>query len=175
MSEAQPIIATLQLDAKSDAVFQAQRRKYFPPQINYVGAHLTLFHNLPGPHFNEVLKVIGRCCAERKRFALEITELLKLGRGVAYKVEAQALMDLRAELAREFHPWLIRQDRQGFRPHITIQNKVAPHEAAALFDHLNTEFMPFSATAEGVRLWFYEGGPNRPGTWAPAGAIIFGE
>lgn len=174
MARAQPIILTLQLDAKSQAFFDAQRAKYFPPQINYIGAHLTLFHNLPGAEFEAVLKALGRRCAAQTRFALTVTELMKLGRGVAYRIEAAPLMALRAGLAVDFAPWLTAQDKERFRPHITIQNKVAPHEAQALFDHLNDGFKPFESIGEGVQLWFYEGGANRPGTWAPAGAVTFG-
>ena len=173
MPDLRPIIITLQLDAKSAAFFQAQREQYFPKQINYTGAHLTLFHNLPGAKFDAVLEAIGRACTARPAFELTVAGVMKLGRGVAYKFKSDILMSLRADLARAFAPLLVGQDREEFRPHLTIQNKVAPHEAGALFDHLNAEFTVFSATAEGIQLWSYEGGRNRAGTWASAGAIAF--
>lgn len=164
---------TLQLDAQSAAFFETQRQQYFPSAINYIGAHLTLFHNLPGEEFEGVLKRTARICAAREPFEVTVSELMKLGRGVAYRIEAPALVDLRDRLVEQFKPWLIKQDRQKFRPHITIQNKVSPAKAAALYEHLSSDFEPFTAKAEGLQLWFYEGGSNQRGTWAPAGAIGF--
>ncbi|GAB5376119.1 MAG: hypothetical protein AcusKO_25810 [Acuticoccus sp.] len=63
---------------------------------------------------------------------------------------------------------LTRQDREKFRPHITVQNKVSPQEAHATLDHLAATFTPFSATAEGLQLWWYRGGP-----WQPLAAVPF--
>lgn len=102
-----------------------------------------------------------------------VSGLMKLGRGVAYKIESDEAHAVRNALAERFNPWLIKQDRQGFRPHVTIQNKVSPAEASGLYEHLSSDFEPFKIKAEGLQLWLYEGGPNRPGTWAPAGAIAF--
>ena len=170
---ARPIIVTLQLDAGTAAFFDRQREAHFPPAINYIGAHLTLFHNLPGGEIEAVVRSAARVCAGRAPFEASVCGLMKLGRGVAYRVEAPALSTLRADLAAAYEPWLIRQDRQRFRPHVTIQNKVAPEEALALYEQLSSAFEPFAATAEGLQFWFYEGGPNRPGTWAPAGALAF--
>lgn len=169
MSDPRPIIITLQLDERSDAFFNAQRERYFPPAINFIPAHLTLFHNLPGPEFENVIRKTAKVAGTRPGFAMDVTELMKLGRGVAYKIASPELIELRAALAAEFDPWLIKQDRQKFRPHITVQNKVAPHEANALFDHLQSEFEPFKVQATGLQLWFYDGGP-----WSPAGAVAFG-
>lgn len=173
MTDAQPIIMTLQLDAESADFFERQRQQYFPPAINYINAHLTLFHNLPGREFEAVLRAAAAVCAVRAPFPVQVAGLMKLGRGVAYKIESDNLSTLRAELAKTFAPWLIKQDRQGFRPHVTVQNKVAPAEAIALYDRLSSSFEPFEARAEGLQLWFYEGGPGRPGTWSPAGAVAF--
>ncbi|WP_460504174.1 2'-5' RNA ligase family protein, partial [Hymenobacter agri] len=45
---AAPLILTLALDAASQAYFNDLRTQHFPPKINYLAAHLTLFHHLPG-------------------------------------------------------------------------------------------------------------------------------
>lgn len=164
---------TLQMDEKSAAFFEEKRQQYFPPAINYIGAHLTLFHNLPGEEFERILKSTARICSAQEPFEMTVPELMKLGRGVAYKVESDDLVALRHALVEQFKPWLIKQDRQKFRPHITIQNKVSPTEATAVFEHLASQFEPFIARAEGLQLWFYEGGQNKRRTWAPAGAIGF--
>ena len=44
---------------------------------------------------------------------------------------------IRSDLADHFHGLLSAQDGGGWRPHITIQNKVPPKIARALIDALN--------------------------------------
>lgn len=168
MKPAPPIIMTLQLDEESAAFFERLRRAHFPPALNKIPAHLTLFHALPGDELLAVMETTARAAA-RPPFMVSVEGLMPLGRGVAFRLASPALVGLRADLARRFAPWLTRQDREGFRPHITVQNKVAPHEARATQAELERTFAPFQARAEGVQLWSYEGGP-----WAPIGALGFG-
>ncbi len=115
-----------------------------------------------------MLKALARAAAAKAPFEITVSGLMKLGRGVAFRVESAALTALQDELAGAFAGWLSKQDKEKFRPHVTIQNKVAPHVAAALFDHLTREFSPFAAVAEGLQLWRYQGGP-----WTPVAAIAF--
>lgn len=142
------------------------RERWFPPALNKVPAHLTLFHHLPGHEERRIVETVAN--AAPAPFCLTVAGPMKLGRGVALRIESPALLDLRAELARAFKPWLTRQDREPFRPHVTIQNKARREEARGLYDHLERTFAPFAATAEGVQLWRYLGGP-----WAPLGAVAF--
>jgi hypothetical protein len=53
------------------------------------------------------------------------------------------------------------QDRQGFQPHVTVQNKVTPAEAQDLLRALQATFAPFAVQGEGLHLWRYLGGPWR--------------
>ena len=69
-----------------------------------------------------------------------------------------------------FEPWLTAQDRQGWRAHVTVQNKVAPETARALHTDLQAAFVPFRFPAPGVLLWRYRGGP-----WEPLAALLFGK
>ncbi|MDZ7627375.1 MAG: 2'-5' RNA ligase family protein [Parvularculaceae bacterium] len=163
-----PLIVTLQLDARTADYFDRLRAEHFPPAINYLKAHLTLFHNLPGTEELAVLETLVRAALARPPFAVTVAGLMKLGRGTAFRLESAALLDLRAALADVFAGWLVKQDKQKFRPHVTVQNKVAPSAASALFDHLSANFTPFDAIAEGMQLWRYEGGP-----WSPVAAIAF--
>lgn len=165
--KAQPIVVTLQLDAASADLFERQRRAYFPPTLNKIPAHLTLFHALPGDRLDEIMGAVAQA-ARRPPFQVAVAGLMPLGRGVAYRLDSPALVALRAGLAHRFADWLTRQDRERFRPHITVQNKVAPHEARATQDELERTFAPFESTAEGLQLWFYQGGP-----WAPVAAVAF--
>ena len=163
-----PLIVTLQLDAASHDYFDGLRAAHFPAAINHLKAHVTLFHNLPGAEERAILESLAREAARRAPFALKVAGLMKLGRGTAFRLESEALLSLRASLAAAFDPWLTRQDREKFRPHVTVQNKVSPAQAGALFDHLSDRFSPFEAVAEGLQLWRYEGGP-----WAPLAAVAF--
>ena len=81
-----------------------------------------------------------------------------LGRGTALGVEAPGAAALRARLAAAFAPWLTPQDRQGWRPHLTVQNWVAPAEARALQATLAAR-PPLAGIATGLDLWRYRGGP----------------
>jgi 2'-5' RNA ligase len=154
-----PLILTLALDANSTARFEALRREHFPPDRNLVPAHLTLFHHLPGDRLADIGAEIATACRERAPFPADVTGLRSLGRGVAYAVESAGLAALRARLARIWAPWLTPQDRQPFRPHVTVQNKAAPVEARALLEGLGAGFAAFPVRADGLLLWRYLGGP----------------
>ena len=39
-----PLVVTLEADARSQARFDAARERWFPPERNLVPAHVTLFH-----------------------------------------------------------------------------------------------------------------------------------
>lgn len=165
---ADPVILTLQLDAEAAAFFEAKRRAHFPPARNVIGAHLTLFHKLPGEDPGALLAAIAPV-TRRPPFPMLVAGLMPLGRGVAYEIRSEALLALRKALAEPWREILTGQDREKFRPHVTVQNKVSPAEARETLDALAAEFAPFTATAEGLQLWHYRGGP-----WAPLAAVPFG-
>lgn len=163
-----PIILTVQFDERSEGLFQDLRRRHFPTELNRVGAHLTLFHSLPGDHEDEIIREIARVAKSAAPFKAKVAGPMKLGRGVALRIESRQLEDVRRQLAARFDEWLIRQDKERFRPHVTVQNKVATHVANALFDHLAATLPEFEATVEGIQLWRYD-----DGRWAPIGAVPF--
>ena len=152
-------VLTLGLDDDSHAHFERLRRMYFPPERNLIPAHLTLFHLLP-----EVEPVRERVAAEAgewSRFAVRVTGVRALGRGVAYRMEAEELSLLHARLSAGFADVLSPQDRQRFQPHIVVQNKVKPEAARLLLGRLESEFVPMEPRAVGLDLWEYMGGPWR--------------
>lgn len=153
-----PLILTLALHADDQARFERLRRLHFPPDRNLIPAHVTLFHHLPGQEVEAARDAIEARCAAPP-FPVAVSGLRFLGRGVAYALEAPALAALRADLAREWAGWLTLQDRQGWRPHVTIQNKAPPEAARALHANLQAAFTPFTVRAEGLDLWRYLGGP----------------
>lgn len=81
-----------------------------------------------------------------------------LGKGVAVELQCPALLQLRRQLAVEWNAWLSAQDRQGYRPHVTIQNKVLPEQARRLYDHLRDDWHTLAAHGEGLLLWRYLNG-----------------
>ena len=147
------------MDDESQERFDRLREAHFPPERNYLSAHLTLFHHLPGDREGEIVGEIQEACRGQATIALRASGLLFMGRGVAYKLEAPQLVALRKRLARTWEPFLTRQDQQGLRPHVTVQNKVPPEKARALHAQLEASFSPFEVRGEGLLLWRYLGGP----------------
>lgn len=162
-----PLIVTCRLDEASFQRFDALRREHFPRALNKLSAHLTLFHHLPGDRIDAVRAALSQA-ARRAPPVIEVTGLRKLGRGVAYAMRSPELDAARAVIATAFADSLTPQDRQGFRPHVTVQNKVDPGVAAALFDQLTAAFTPFAVTGGALQLWHYAGGP-----WEAAGEVAF--
>jgi 2'-5' RNA ligase len=154
-----PLIVTLQMDERSQERFDRLRELHFPPERNYLKTHLTLFHKLPGGREAEVRSELRKVCQDREPITLSATGLRFLGRGVAYELSSPGLEALHRDLARRWEPWLGAQDRQGFKPHVTVQNKVPPEQARALHKELQAAFSPFEVEGIGLSLWRYLGGP----------------
>ncbi len=167
MTEA-PLILTLALHADDQARFERLRTLHFPADRNLIPAHITLFHHLPGPEMEAIQQTLAQRCATLPPFPVAASGLRFLGRGVAYSLLAPELIALRADLARHWHDWLTPQDRQGYRPHVTIQNKATPEAARTLQQNLEAAFAPFTVRTEGLLLWRYLGGP-----WEAVGRHAF--
>ena len=163
---AQPLILTLQMDERSQDHFDGLRELHFPPERNYLSAHLTLFHKLPGEREAEISTDLQDTC--REPISLAVAGLRFLGRGVAYELSSPDLVCLRKDLAMRWEPWLGAQDRQGFKPHVTVQNKVSPERSRALHGQLQATFSPFEVEGLGLSLWRYVGGP-----WEKVGSYRF--
>jgi 2'-5' RNA ligase len=152
---------TLLLDDAAQQRFDRLRAAHFPAERNHLAAHVTLFHALPGEQLAEVRDQLGTAAA-RPGFPVDVTGVRFLGRGVALDLAAAELTALRRSLAAAFDPWLTRQDRQWSRPHVTVQNKVAPDVARTLHAELSAGFVPEAVGARGLGLWHYRGGPWEP-------------
>lgn len=152
-------IVTLQIDDANFAWLNALRRAHFPPERNMLDAHLTLFHKLDADGIAAIVHALA--AYDRCNIELTFSGLMSLGRGVAVAVTAPALIDLRKRLTQELGVRLSAQDRQPFRPHVTIQNKVEPAQARALLTHLASQFAPRQGLGRAVQFWEYLGGPWR--------------
>ena len=153
-----PIIVTALMGAADFAWADGLRRAHFPPERNWLGAHITLFHHLPPSALGEVAGRLKRLGAGPPPTA-RLTDVMLLGRGVAYRVESPELLAMRAELADAFAGMLTPQDQAKPRLHITIQNKVTPDAAKALADKLRADFRPRPLVIAGLAAWHYRGGP----------------
>ena len=170
MSEtAPPLILTLALDAASQAYFDGLRQQHFPPAINYLAAHLTLFHHLPGNQLAAVRAQLQAVAAGQRPLPLQVSGLRSLGRGVAFTLENAELPALHRQLQTAFAAHLTPQDQQTLQPHVTIQNKVDPAVARQLLAELQADFAPFGALGTGLHLWAYRNGP-----WESLAELPFG-
>lgn len=143
------------------ARLDALRVAHYPPDRNRSAAHLTLFRHLP-PSIEEEVKARLAEEARSASPAATIAGILDLGGGTAFRVESPALEAIRARLADAFHGLLTPQDTAGWRPHITIQNKVTTQAARSLQRALAGTFEPRRLAIAGLASWRYLGGP-----WAP--------
>ncbi len=158
MTTNNPLILTATLNRDAQHFFDAQRKQYFPPDKNFLAAHLTLFHHLP-PGMPLIEEAVANACNSQQQIVVTITGVIFTGKGVAYKIESSLLKKLHKRFQQQWLPLLTMQDRQGLWPHITVQNKVSPAEAKALQSRLQQRFTPFDASITGFSLWEYLNGP----------------
>ena len=152
------LIVTAELAPPDFAWLDKLRKAHFPVERNLLPAHLTMFHALPPSVEGEVRATLARLGNERPPRA-SIEGLMNLGGGVAFRVASQDLDRIRGELAQDFHGLLSAQDSGGWRPHVTIQNKVPPKDARALLQRLEADFRPRPLAISGLGLHRYLGGP----------------
>jgi 2'-5' RNA ligase superfamily len=162
-----PIIVTALIGPPDFVTLDALRRQHFPSERNYLRAHLTMFHHLPPSCEAELLQLL-KVEARGNDPKARLSGLINLGGGVAFRVESPDLEDIRARIAGRFAPMLMPQDRNPWRAHVTVQNKVKAPAARALLDHLGLDFKPRPLALSGLAAWWYRGGP-----WEPIEAYAF--
>jgi hypothetical protein len=80
-----PLILTLKLEQVAFERLDTLRRAYFPTERNFIPAHLTLFHALPGEQAAAIQEILRAICATRI-LPLSFPALRLLGRGIAFDV-----------------------------------------------------------------------------------------
>lgn len=153
------LIVTAELGAADLAWLDGQRRLYFPPERNQLPAHLTMFHALPPSADAEARTLLSALAADEPPPPALVAGLMDLGGGVAYRIVSDSLDRIRQDLAVAFHGLLGAQDSAGWRPHVTIQNKVAPKISRALLADLERDFVARPLAISGLGLHRYLGGP----------------
>lgn len=152
------LIVTAEIAPEEQAWLDRLRRAHYPADRNQLPAHLTMFHALPPSAEEEARSVLARLSFERPPRA-SVEGLIDLGGGVAFRIVSPDLDRIRDELAEHFHGLLSAQDSAGWRPHVTIQNKVPPKQARALKSELEGDFRPRRLTISGLGLHRYLAGP----------------
>lgn len=156
-----PIIVAAWIADEDQAWLTGLRERYFPPERNQLPAHLTMFQHLP-PSAELELKARLVAATRAAPPAAELGEVMSLGRGVALRVRSPGLEAIRSELQAAFAGLLTPQDAGGWRPHITLQNKVTPQEAKRTLDEVRAGFRPQPLGLKGLAAFWYRGGPWEP-------------
>ena len=133
-----------------------------------LAAHCTLFHHLPPSAADELKHRLTQATRGARAPDARVSGLMSLGRGVAYRIDSPGLAAIRHDLAHAFASLLTPQDAGGWRPHVTIQNKVQPNVAKLLLEHLSRDFRPRAVELTGIATWWYRGGP-----WEPLSRHLF--
>ncbi|REA56112.1 2'-5' RNA ligase family protein [Dyadobacter luteus] len=155
--KSQPLIATFVIDSSAQEYFNSLRKQHFPPERNYIDAHLTLFHALPNePWIKADLKELA---SMQYSFQAKSETIVSLGFGTAFKIVSPELSRIHGKLQQSWYDHLTNQDKQKRNFHITIQNKVEPAVAKELQQILMVNFKPFDLHISGIQLWRYLGGP----------------
>lgn len=161
------LIVTAAIAPKDFSWLEELRRAHYPPDRNQVASHLTIFHAIPPSAETEVRARLAKIVRQPPP-AASLEGLMDLGGGVAFRVVSPDLDRIRDDLANDLHGLLGAQDKGGWRPHITVQNKVAPRHARALKQSLESGFRPRPLKIGGLELHRYLGGP-----WERLGAYSF--
>ena len=159
MTDFRPLILTARPAPATLRRFEELRRQYYPPLLNRVPAHISLFHQLPGSELAAVVERLRLTAREHPAPAAEATGLRSLGRGVAVKIRSEALAALHADLAAAWEPLLIPQDRHRFAAHVTIQNKATADVARTTLAELTATFTPWTFAVVAIDVWRYLDGP----------------
>jgi hypothetical protein len=162
-----PIIITADMGKADQAWANGLRRAHFPAARNFVDAHITLFHHLPPSHLSEIKSRLAALVAGYPAPEAYLTDVMLLGKAVAFRIDSPELLSLRGELADSFRGLLIPQDQASPKLHITVQNKVEPPVAKALHAQLLDSFRPRPLAISGLSAHYYRGGPwEHIGRWS---------
>ena len=154
-----PLIVTGRLPPDLHSFATRLRDAHFPPERNYLEAHVTLFHALAPSLEPEVTTVLARLAKETAPVKARLEGIMPLGGGTALKLSSPSMLALRDAIAEHFHGSLSAQDRHRPRLHITVQNKVSNREAMALQVELAPLIEPRSFAFSGLSVFRYRGGP----------------
>ena len=158
-----PFILTATLPEPVRGWAEGLRRAHFPPERNFLHAHVTLFHAF-APSLREELAVyLAQIAAEFAPPEARVSGMMNLGKGTAIRLHSPQLLAIRQLIADHFHGALTDQDLHEPRLHITVQNKVTKDDAKRLQHDLAAEIESWTARPAfrfpALELHLYQGGP----------------
>lgn len=150
-----PFIVTAELPVDVFSWANGLRAEHFPPERNFLKAHVTLFHSFAPSLRDELPRFLTRMAGEFAPPSAELTGLMDLGSGTALDIRSPPMLAVRQLIADHFWDMLTKQDQGGKRLHITIQNKVPRGEVLALQTELAPRLVPrrFAFTGLGLHLY----------------------
>ncbi len=144
------------------------RTDHFPPERNYLKAHVTLFHALPPSCEAELRDCLKSLVKDNPPVPGRLVGIMKLGKGTALQLESEGMIAIWRDLADRFHGMLTPQDEHKPRLHVTVQNKVSIEAAKALQADLAPRVEPRDFAFTGLQYHAYRGGP-----WEELGRFPF--
>lgn len=151
-----PFIVTAELPVDIYSWANGLRTEHFPPERNWLKAHVTLFHSFAPSLREELPRFLARVAGEYAAPPAELTGLMDLGGGTALAIRSPGMLEIRERIAEHFWDMLTKQDQGGKKLHITIQNKVPREAALALQSELGPRLGPRSFSFTGLGLHLYQ-------------------
>lgn len=150
-----PFIVTAELPEDVFAWSNGLRAEHFPPERNWLKAHVTLFHSFAPSLRDELPRFLARMAGEFAPPPAQINGLMDLGQGTALAIRSPQMLTVRDAIAEHFWDMLTKQDQGGKKLHITIQNKVERKAALALQQQLSQRLTPRNFAFTGLGLHIY--------------------
>ena len=141
-------------------------RAHFPPERNQLGAHLTMFHAIPPSLETEVRQRLAAFGAELPPPRASVAGLMNLGGEWPIRIVSRRSRCDPRRACRRLSRHLTRRTA-GWRPHVTIQNKVAAAQSARAARPACGVVRAAAAEDAGLAFDRYLGGPWAPGRRYP--------
>ena len=154
-------VLALQTDRDFHQRINDLRKQYFPPRLNKVGAHITLFQALPGSQLDSIVSDLLEIAHPERRFQINTVRARLMPYGVALDAKINQARRLWKTLHQKWGPagadFLSKQDQQ-FDAYYTIQNKVEKDVAIQTWEKVRQRFKCEKGWAIGLTLYKYTKG-----------------
>ena len=167
--ETEIYVLALQTDSAHRQCLTDIRKRYFPPHVSQLDAHICLFRALPGSQLTTIQDDIHQLVQYYRPFTIRTTQIYATAHGVAVNVHAPLAGDIYERLRDRWAPFLSKQD-QLFNAHYMIQNKVDRKVAQQTLNEVLDSFSGSEGVVLGVTLWRY-----MRGRWEDGRMFLFPE
>ena len=118
----QPIIITCKMDDNAAILFNRVRQQHFPVALNFLEAHLTLFHHILLPAEN-VLQTVQQLLSGIQRFNLLAERIAFTGRGVGFIIKSRKLVNLHKPCSKDLKLFLHHRMRKRYSRILQFRTK----------------------------------------------------